>query len=45
MTDFFYIKNEKMLRNSFRNFARSAKEKFWYFFLNRHNLIKDGPQS
>ena len=44
MTDFFKVKNEKTVRNSIRNIARSAQEKFWYVF-NWQNLIKDGPQS
>ncbi len=38
MTDFLKVVNEK-------NDARSAKEKCWYFFLNWHKLLKNGPQS
>ena len=45
MADFLQIKNEKIVRNSMRNDERSAKVKFWYFFLNWQNLTKDGPQS
>ena len=32
MTDFLYVENEKIVRNSIKNDARSAEEKFWYFF-------------
>ena len=32
MTDFLSVENEKIVRNSIGNDARSAKEKFCYFF-------------
>ena len=34
MTDFLKVKNEKIVRNSCRNYAQGNKEKCWYFFLN-----------
>ena len=33
MTDFLYNEKEKIVRNSIRNDARSAKEKCWFYFL------------
>ena len=33
MTDFLYVENEKIVRNSIRNDARSGKEKCSYFIL------------
>ena len=44
MTDFLKssVENEKIVRNSIRNDARSVKDKFWYYvFLEKiDNLIK-----
>ena len=32
MSDFLYVENEKIVRNSIKNYARFAQEKCWYFF-------------
>ena len=37
MTDFLLVKAEKIVKNSISYYARSTKEKFWYFFLNWEN--------
>ena len=36
MTDFLYVENKIIARNSIRNDARSVKKKMFFIFLNWH---------